>query len=293
MSPHLGHHRSRLRGGLRTARRKRIGLPALSNGDLEACRCRVGARIGSGAVDAVATDAEPGARAWQTLDGARAVNSISGSHGVFHPQPLRVTGRNDCSRLRANERRPDHVELETGHRQRALPCLGPIRYMAQRAVTRVDRTLERASARRFRIDPRTARDRERLRLRGYGHEGYASFLGRHNVDRSLPDDLESDRGRESLTEAAFASTRPQIHLEVVRSAHVAQSAERAAYVTRMAVCCDPGRLAEAVPLEMQRRIHLEGSAPGRRPPNRVPPKAGQACEPARRRRQGPWQAKTQ
>src|SRR3954467_3308866 len=53
MSPHLGHHRTRLRGGLRTARRKRIGLPALSNGDPEACRCRVGARIGSGAVDAL------------------------------------------------------------------------------------------------------------------------------------------------------------------------------------------------------------------------------------------------
>src|SRR5438045_2280939 len=83
-------------------------------------------------------------------------------------------GASDCSQLSANERRPAHVELDTGHRHRALPCLGPIRYMAQGAVTHVDRTLERASARRFRIDPRTARDRERLRLRGYGHEGYAS-----------------------------------------------------------------------------------------------------------------------
>src|SRR5437763_7738949 len=105
----------------------RVGLPVLSNGDLEAYRCRVGARIGSGAVDAVATDAEPGARAWQTPDRDTAINGISGSHDVFHPDSLRVTGRTDCSRFRADERRLDDVERKAGHRQRALPCLGPAR----------------------------------------------------------------------------------------------------------------------------------------------------------------------
>src|SRR6266516_1673587 len=118
----------------------RVGLPVLSNGDLEAYRCRVGARIGSGAVDAVATDTEPGGRAWQTPDRDTAINSISGSHDEFHPDSLRVTGRNNCSRLRANERRPDHVELKTGHRQRALPCLDPRPYIAQ---TRYELALER------------------------------------------------------------------------------------------------------------------------------------------------------
>ena len=181
-----------------------------------------------------------------------------------------MTGRNNCSRLGANERRRDHVELETGHRQRAVPCLDPTLYVAP-ARARYERALERATARRPRIDPRTARDRERLRLRLrlYGPEVCASCLGRHNIDRSLPGDLESDRVRESLTETAFTSTRPQVHLVVVRTGHAAQSADRAGYVTRSTVCCDPDQLAVAeLRGDVQRRLHLEGSGRDRRPRNR-------------------------
>src|SRR5690348_9004502 len=118
-----------------------MGLPVLSNGDREACRCRIGARIGSGAMDAVPTDGELGARAWQTPDRDASVDCIGCSYDEFHPDSLRVTGSNHCSRLRASERRFDQVELETGHRQRARPCLGPTRDVAQRAVTRVELTL--------------------------------------------------------------------------------------------------------------------------------------------------------
>ena len=134
-----------------------------------------------------------------------------------------------------------------------------------------ERALERATARRPRIDPRTARDRERLclRLRLHGHGVCTSCLGRHYIDRSLPGDLESDRVRESLTETAFASTRPQVHLVVVRTGHAAQSADRAGYVTRSTVCCDPDQHAVAeLRGDVQRRLHLEGSGRDRRPCNR-------------------------
>jgi hypothetical protein len=190
--------------GLRAApTRERIGLPVPSNGDPETRRCRVGARIGSGAADLGATDAEPGTRAWPTRDRDGAINSIGGSHDESHPNSSRATGRNDFSRGRADELRRDQVELETGHGKRALPCLEP---MPRPIVSGIcERALERATARRPRIDPRTACDRERLRLDPYRLEGNAiCCLAHRYVNRSLASDLQSDRVRENPPEAAGA-----------------------------------------------------------------------------------------
>src|SRR6478609_10604859 len=186
---------------------ERIGLPVASNGDPETRRCRVGARIGSGAADLGATDAEPGAGAWPTRDRDGAVDSIGGSHDESHPDPFRATGHNDFSRGRADELRRDQVELETRHGERALPCLES---MPRPIVSGIcARALKRATARRPRIDPRTARDRERLRLDPYGLEGNAICCLAHSyVDRALASDLESGRVRENLPEAAGARGRP-------------------------------------------------------------------------------------
>jgi hypothetical protein len=189
-----------------------------SDGDPETRRCRVGARIGRRAADLGATDAEPGAGAWPARDRDGAINIIGGSHAESHPDSFSATGRNDSSRGRTDDLRRNQVELETGHGECALQCLEPMPRPI--ILRRSERGLESATARRPRIAPRTARDRERLCLRPYGLYGCASCcLAHRDIDRSLPSDLESDRVRESLTETGGARGRPQVHLESEGTGH--------------------------------------------------------------------------
>jgi hypothetical protein len=93
---------SRERSSCCVPRAKRVGLSVPSYGDPETCRCGVGARIGSGAADLGATDAEPRAGAWPAGDRNRAINTIAGSHDKSHPGSLCAAGCNDFSRLRTD-----------------------------------------------------------------------------------------------------------------------------------------------------------------------------------------------
>src|SRR5689334_23349087 len=153
--------------------------PVPSNGDREIRRGGVGARIGSGTVDAGATDMESGAGARLTLDWNRAVNVIGRSHHEFHSDSFRLAPRNDFPRGRPSELGRDQVEREPGYGQRALPCLDP---MPRPIVSgRSEAPHEGATAGRPGIDPSTARDRERLRLCPHGLDGGACSFARREV----------------------------------------------------------------------------------------------------------------